>query len=208
MLNRNEILSILIITIVLGAIVSVFQSLEIFLILTLTVLIVILINIFAKKVTSFYLDTDIEIKIWELKQYGVKKHMHFKKGVQMGIFIPLIIKLVTVGVVNWMACLTFEASGKVYRAARKHGIYSFSEVSEEEIGWIAASGIFVTLVFAVVGYLIGQEMFAKISLMYAFFNMIPFFDLDGAKIFFGNVTLWSFLAVVSILGVASIIFIV
>ena len=151
----------------------------------------------------FFLDIDIEVKIWEIKQFWVKKHMHFKNSVQAGIFIPLIVKFVTVGLVNWMTCLTFDASGKVYRAARRHGIYSFSEVSEEEIGWIAAAGIIATLIFAAIFYIIGQGTLTRISIIYAFFNMIPAFDWDGAKIFFGSMTLWSFLAIITLIALAA-----
>ncbi len=203
MFTRKEIFSILVISIVLGLIISLVETLNIFLTTTLFVFIVIAVNVLAKKIMSFFLDIDIEVKIWEIKQLWVKKHMHFKNSVQVGIFIPLIIKFVTVGLVNWMACLTFDASGKVYRAAKRHGIYSFSEVSEEEMGWIAAAGIVVTLLFAVVFYFIGQGTLSRLSIVYAFFNMLPLFDWDGAKIFFGNVTLWSFLEIITLLALAA-----
>ncbi|MBS3084803.1 hypothetical protein J4411_02720 [Candidatus Pacearchaeota archaeon] len=203
MLTRKEFLSILIISIVLGVIISLVENEIIFLKTTLFVFIVILVNTAAKKAAGFYLDTDIEVKIWEMKQFWVQKHIHAKNYIPVGIFAPLIVKFISIGLINWMACLTFDASGKVYRAARRHGIYSFSEVSEEEMGWIAASGTVVTILFAVLAYLIGQETLTKISLAYAFFNIIPAFDWDGAKIFFGNVTLWSFLAVISLIGLVA-----
>ncbi len=203
MLNKKEFFSIAIISVLLGLVISLVENWNIFLTTTLFVFIIIFLNVAVKKIIGFYLGTDIEIKIWEMKQFWVKKHLHSKNPVQAGIFIPLIIKFLSVGLINWMTCLTFDASGRVYRAAKKHGIYSFSEVSEEEIGWVAASGIVATILFGVVFYLIGYETLAKLSLTYAFFNMFPFFDWDGAKIFFGNVTLWSFLAIISIIGVVA-----
>ncbi|MBU2612610.1 MAG: hypothetical protein KKB62_02730 [Nanoarchaeota archaeon] len=200
MLNRKEFFAVVIISIVLGLIISLVKDVNIFLMTTLFVFIAIIANIIAKKIFSFYLDTDIEIKIWEIKQFGVKKHLHFKNFIQAGIFVPLIVKFISVGLINWMACLTFDASGKVYRAAKRHGIYSFSEVSEEEMGWIASAGIITNILLSIVAYLVGAEVLAKISMTYAFFNIIPAFDWDGAKIFFGNVTLWSFLAIISLMG--------
>ncbi|PJC45203.1 hypothetical protein CO037_02725 [Candidatus Pacearchaeota archaeon CG_4_9_14_0_2_um_filter_30_8] len=208
MLTKKEFFSVITISLLLGIIISLLESVNLFLISSLIIFLIIFINISAKKVIAYYLDTDIEVKIWEVKQFWYKKHLHFKKNIQAGIFIPLIIKFFSVGLINWMACLTFEASGKTYRAARRHGIYSFSEVTEEEMGWIAGTGIIVTLIFAVIGYIVGQETFAKLSIMYAFYNMFPIFDFDGSKIFFGNIPFWSFLAIITSLGVLATLFIV
>lgn len=208
MLTKKEFFSVIVVSVVLGIIISLFETVNLFLITTLTVFLVILINLTAKKIFAYYLDTDIETKIWEVKQFWYKRHLNFRNKVQGGVFIPLILKFLSVGLLNWMACLTFEASGKTYRAARRHGIYSFSEVTEEEMGWIAGAGIIITLIFAVIGYLIGQGTFAKLSIMYAFYNMFPIFDFDGTKIFFGNIPFWSFLAVITCLGVLATLFIV
>jgi len=208
MLTKKEFFSVIIISLVLGIIISLFESINLFLTTTLIIFLVIIINISAKKIAGYYFDTDIEIKIWEIKQFGYKKHHYFKKPIQAGIFIPLIIKFLSVGLINWLACLTFEASGKVYRSARRHGIYAFSNITEEEIGWIAGAGIIANLLFAIIGYFIGQETFAKISLFYAFFNIIPAFDWDGAKVFFGNIPFWSFLAILSSIGILATIMII
>jgi len=208
MLTKREFFSVIIISLILGIIISLFETVNLFLIASLTIFLIIFINISAKKVIAYYLDTDIEVKIWEVKQFWYKKHLSFRNKVQVGIFVPLIIKFFSVGLFNWMACLTFDASGKTYRAARRHGIYSFSEVTEEEMGWIAGTGIIITLVFAVIGYMVGQETFAKLSVMYAFYNMFPIFDFDGAKIFFGNIPFWSFLAIISSIAMLATILIV
>ncbi|MCR4327342.1 MAG: hypothetical protein NUV46_02055 [Nanoarchaeota archaeon] len=208
MLTTKEFLSILIVSLVLGIVVSLVESINIFLITSLFVFVVIIVNVSAKKVFSYYLDTEINIKIWELKQFWVKRHTHFRSPVMMGIFVPLVVKFISVGLVNWMACLTFDTSGKVYRAAKRHGIYSFSEVTEEEMGWIAGAGIIANLLFAVIAYMIGQETLAKISITYAFFNIIPAFDWDGAKVFFGNIPFWAFLAVLSSLAMIATIVII
>jgi len=38
--------------------------------------------------------------------------------------------------------------------------------------------------------------------------MFPLFDFDGAKIFFGNITFWSFLAIITLIGVFATILII
>jgi len=208
MLNKNELSSFMITTLILGFVLSLTDLKNLFLISLISIFTVILINILFKKIAAFYWDTEIEIKNWEILRYGLKPKNHFKKPLQIGLIIPIILKILTLGWLNWTAALTFEIKGKTYRAARRHGIYSFSEVSEAQMGYIAAIGIFGTLLGGIVGYLLGFEDFAKLSLGYAFFNMLPLSTLDGNKIFFGNLTLWNLLAMIILFGLLAIALIV
>lgn len=203
MLNQKEMISIASITILLGILVSITPSSEgiwswnLLFITTGLVFLAIMINVIAKKIASFYLDTEIEILTWEFGKFGYKKHQKFKKPILAGIFIPLLVKFFSVGILNWMACLTFEVKGKIYKAAKRHGIYAFSNVTEEEMGIIAGIGIMANLLFALIGYLIGSPELAKINLSFALYNLIPLSNLDGSKIFFGGKILWVFLATIT-----------
>jgi Zn-dependent protease len=107
-----------------------------------------------------------------------------------------------------MASLTFEVKAKTYRAARRHGLYTFSEMTESHIAYIAAAGILANLIFAVIGYLVGFTEFSVLNLYYALFNLLPLSKLDGNKIFFGNLILWSFLVCLAVVGLFLRIFIV
>ena len=208
MLTKKEIINILIVTLVLAFVISLIETLEIFLCTLLAVFLVIMVNLGSKKITSFYLDTEIETKLWEIKRYGFKTNKHFKRPFPAGAFFPIITTAFSFGYVNWMASLIFDVKGKVYKAAKRHGLYSFSGIAEDHIGLIAAAGIFANLVFAVIGYLINFPEFAKLNIYYAFFNMLPLSDLDGNKIFFGNLILWSFLASLTLVGLFYTIFII
>lgn len=194
MLNKKEIIPILVITLILGLTISLIKSFEVFLYSLLFIFLVIIINIFAKKILSFYLDSEIDIKIWEFKRYGFKAHKYLKKAFPIGAFLPVIVAAVSLGYLNWFACLIFDVKPKTYRAAKRHGLYSFSEMTEHHIAMIAGAGILANLLFAVIGYLIGFPVFAKLNIYYAFFNMIPISSLDGNKIFSGSLVTWSFLA--------------
>ncbi len=208
MLNQKEILAILSSTIVLGILISLIETWNIFFITTGLILIVILINIVAKKVTSFYLETETEISLWEFKKFWYKKNHKFSKPIPAGILIPLAIKFFSVGLITWMACLTFEVKGKIYKAAKRHGLYSFSGVTEEEIGWIATAGIIMNILFSILGYVLGYGQFAQLNILYAFFNLIPLSNLDGSKIFFGNKLVWTILAIIASMGVLGMLVIV
>ena len=176
----------------------------------LAVFVLILINVLAKKIFGFYLETETEIKFWEISGTGIKKRKNFKKPFPIGAFLPLISKIILFPIngLAWMASLVFEVKPKSYRAAKRHGLYTFSEMTEEHMGYIAAAGIFATLVFAVIGYLLGFTEFSKLSIYYALFNMFPISSLDGNKIFFGNIVLWSFLASLVVIGLLFMVFIV
>lgn len=200
MLNKKEITAIAIVTLILGFTLSLVRTWQAFLYTLVVVFLVLIINILAKKIASFYLDSEIETQLWEIKQYGFKKHKRFKKPFPAGAFFPIILTAFSFGYLTWMACLVFEVKPKVYRAAKRHGLYSFSEMTEHHIGLIAAAGVLANLTFAVIGYLIGLPYFTTLNIYLAFFNMIPLSNLDGNKIFFGSLVLWSFLASVVLIA--------
>lgn len=209
MLNKKEIILIIIVTLILSFMISLLETIEIFLYTLLAVFLVLTINIAAKKIIGFYLDSKIEIKLWKINQYGFKAHQHFKKPLSAGAVFPILSKLFLFPIHNfiWMASLIFDVKPKIHRATKRHGLYSFSEITESHLGLIATAGIVANLIFAVIGYLIGFPDFSRLSIYYAFFNMIPLSELDGNKIFFGNKILWSFLASIVLIGLFYALFI-
>ena len=200
MLNKREIITIALAALILAFAINLLQELASFIYIFFMVLIVLIINILSKKIASFYLDSEIEIKFWEVKRYWFKPSSYFKKPFPVGIFLPIITTFLTLGNFVWMASLIFDVRAKIYKAAKRHGLYSFSEMTESQIGLIATAGVLANLLFAVIGYLIGLPQFARLNIYLAFFNMIPLADLDGNKIFFGNIVLWSFLAAITLIA--------
>ncbi len=208
MINKKEIFSILTAALAITISVSLFRSWESILYSFITVFLIIAVNIAAKKTTSYYLDSEIETKLWEIKRYGIKPHRHFKKPFPAGAFFPILSKLILFPFKSfaWMASLIFDVKPKVYRAAKRHEFYSFSEMTENHIGLIASAGIFANIIVAIITYFLGFTEFTKISIYYTFFNMLPISNLDGNKIFFGNIVIWGFLASLVLLGMLFIIF--
>lgn len=208
MFTKNEVLIIILVTVILGFSVTLVSSLNAFLYALVAVLVVLLVNIFAKKITSYYLDTETEVKLWEIKRFGMGSKQTFKKNFPAGAILPVIISILTLGKIYWMASLVFDVKPRTYKAAKRFGLYTFSEMTEWHIGVIAASGILANLIFGLIGYLTGFSEFAKLSLYYALFNMIPISRLDGNKIFFGSVVMWSFLAILVLIGLGYALFLV
>ena len=213
MLKTKEISIIILVSVILAFALSLTSGLNltVFLYLLLSLFLIIILNVSAKKVAAYYLESEIDVRLWEIERYGFKPRQYFKRPIPAGVFFPLILIILSFGYVKWLACLVFEVKPKIYRAAKRHGLYSFTEITEYHMALIASAGIIVNLVFAIVGYLIGlpKEMdFSRLSIYYAFFNMLPLSDLDGNKIFFGSLVLWSFLATLVLIGVFYSIFLV
>lgn len=208
MLNKKELGTLVVITIVLTVTMSFLKNISILLDILLAVFLVLIFNTAAKKIAAFYLDSEIEIKPWQINRYGFKKTQYFKRPFPAGIAFPILVSLVSLGNLPWLASMVFEVKPKVYRAAKRHGLYSFSEMTESHIGFIAAAGVMINIVLAVISYFLGFETFARINIYFAFFNMLPLSDLDGNKIFFGNIVLWSFLAILVIIGLGYALFLI
>ncbi|OYT36761.1 hypothetical protein B6U91_00420 [Candidatus Pacearchaeota archaeon ex4484_71] len=208
MMNKKEIIVFVLTLLVLSFTISMFDIRNLFLTSLIYISIILFTNVLAKKATAHFLDSEIEIKTWEIRRFGFKKHLTSKRPFAIGVFLPIILKLITAGFLNWMATMVFDVKAKVYRAAKRHGLYAFTEMSEAQIGAIAASGIIMSILISVLGYFAGFQDFAKLSIWFAFFNIIPISNLDGNKIFFGSVLLWTILATIILIGALATIFIV
>ena len=202
MINKKELILVLSTILLITFTINLLKDWNQFLIILLSVFIVIGANIFTKKVLAYYLDSEIEIRLWQITRFGFKKEQQFRRPFPAGAFLPIISKLFFFPFKSfiWMASLVFDIKPKVYRPAKRHGLYSFSEVTESQIGLIAAAGITINLCLALIGYFAGFNLFAQLNIYYAFFNMLPLSSLDGNKIFFGNLILWSFLASLTLIG--------
>ncbi len=165
-------------------------------------LIIIGVNILAKKVVANLLDTDVEHAIWFWSRYGVKPgyHIGYPKEIPVpaGVLLPLILAAFSAGYVKFATILTYETSALKRRVAKKTGFYSFAEVTDWHIAVIGGAGVVAVLLLSFICYWIPSlEELARISAFYAFFNLIPFSKLDGAQIYFGSRVLWTALAIIS-----------
>jgi hypothetical protein len=213
MLNKKEITLILLGVILLSLVINLGQEINKIGYILVSIFFIFLINITAKKITAYYLDSEIEIDFWKIKRYGFRTHQHFKKLFPAGIIFPFIFKIIffVFTYFTWMAILIFNIKSRTYRAAKRFGLYTFSEMSEYHIGLIAASGIIANYLFIIIAYLIEipiEMHFIELSIFFIFFNLLPLSNLDGNKIFFGSIVLWSFLAIITLISLLSIIIII
>ena len=199
-IEKEEIITFIIVAIILAFSLSFLKPLQVFSTALLIVIIILFTNLLAKKAAAYLLDTEVQMKIWYMDRYGFKPHKHFKRPLPMGIILPVMLALASLGKLFWLAVAICDVKPQVYRAAKRHGIYSFSEVTDLHLGIIAAAGILANIVVAAIAYFLNFPEFSRISIYYACFNLIPFSDLDGNKIFFGNIILWSFTAIIALIA--------
>lgn len=200
-MELNEIFSVLLAVIVLAFTVSLAKlNFDTFILAALFFIIIFIVNITAKKLTAYYMQASVETKIWQFQRYGIYERSYFKYPIPIGIILPFLVSVFSLGSFFWLAATQSEIKASKARVIKKHDFYSFSEMTEFHIGVIPAAGIFACLVLAFIAYLINQPELGKLSIYFAAFNMIPLGNLDGTKIFFGSIILWFILAAVTLIA--------
>tara|TARA_Y100000310_G_C20341282_1_gene649933 strand:- start:46 stop:684 length:639 start_codon:yes stop_codon:yes gene_type:complete len=166
-------------------------------------IIILAVNIFAKKSMAYRLDADIEHTILTWSRWGLRPNQHTRKSWPMGTLLPLILVAISQGSAKIMTLLTYEAKALKHRAARRHGHKSYTELTDKHNAYIGAAGIFALLMLSTIIYFIpGLGALSRYAAFYAFWNLLPLSKLDGAQIFFGNRTLYAFLAILTIIFAA------
>lgn len=153
--------------------------------------------VIGKKVMANALDTKVTHELWHMERvlivskdlvFGFTKKQGFGSRIPMGIFIPLLITVLTAGFVKFTPILTYEPEATKYHAAKRFGTKSTLLVSEEQNALIAASSAFALFALAIIVYFLlpAQVELSKLSIYYALSNLIPISKLDGAQLFFGS----------------------
>ncbi|MEM3112895.1 MAG: hypothetical protein QXI33_00530 [Candidatus Pacearchaeota archaeon] len=163
-------------------------------------------NILTKKISAYYFESELYVKIWMWERYGFKRHEYLNTPIPLGILLSAIIALITKGFFIFMAVLESDAEGTSARASKRHGIYRFTELTENNLGMILASGVVFNLLLAVFAYLADLSLLGRWSIFYAAYSLLPFGSLDGTKIFFGNRVVWFTLAVITSIFLSYVLF--
>ena len=122
---------------------------------------------------------------------------YFKKPVPLGFILPVLLSLITLGYARFLAFLEYDMYASKSRASKRIGNVRFSELTESHVGAVGAFGILANLVLGGLAYVLAAPDLARLSVYYAFANIIPFSKLDGVKIFFGSRVAWFILAILS-----------
>lgn len=193
MLKPQEIFHVIIAILVFAFAISFTQGAGAFLLALFSSFLIIIINAEAKKLAAYYFEIDIRIKTWHFQRYGFFPSSYFTIPIPIGIILPVLISIVSLGYAKWMAFLQFDSRPLKEKAAKKHYGDRFSELVEKHIAFIAASGILGNIILAIISAIFNLGDLARLSIYYGFFNMLPISQLDGSKIFFWSWRLWLFM---------------
>lgn len=167
---------------------------------------IVLVNLVAKKLTASHYEANLETKIWSWQRFGVRRRQKLKSSAPAGIILPFLISILSFGNFLFFAVLESEVEGTSARASKRHGRYRFTEMTDNHISVILSMGVIFNLILAVIAYLINLSELGKWSIYYATYSLIPFGNLDGTKIFFGNRVLWFALTIITLIFLSYALF--
>lgn len=206
-MKSSEILHIILAIIVLAFSATLAKlDLASFLLAALFFAIIFLVNILVKKLTAYYLEAGAETKIWQFQRFGFKESHYLKTPIPIGIILPLLVSIASLGNYYWLAATQTEIRALKSRVAKKHDFYSYSELTEFHIASICAAGIAACLILAFLAYLFNLPELGKLAIFFSLFNMLPLGNLDGTKIFFGSLILWFVLGAITLIAVGYALF--
>lgn len=204
MFKINEVFQILLVIILFAFIINFLSGLETFLFALLIAFIIISVNVITKKMIASSIDLEIEQKILQFQRWGFYKRSKLKKSIPFGLILPFFMLWLSypTGFFKMFTFLQYDLKPTKARAAKKHGgLYRFSELTEFHIALPAIWATVATLLLAVLAYLLNFPDLARYSIYYSAWNLIPFGQLDGCKMFFGSKLWWLFFVIMSILGI-------
>ena len=165
--------------------------------------IIILTSVITKKIAGPFYDIKVEHKILEFRRWGVYVRSKFKNPIPMGLILPFFFSIISLGMIKPFTLLQFNYENLVKRRIRRRrgeSDYRRVEVNETDPAFTVAWGFFALLILALIATIIKQPELAKYSIYYGFWNLIPFGNLDGMKLFFGSFFNWVLLAIIYIIS--------
>jgi len=176
-----------------------------FLRVAVSVSVVVLVHYFGHKWVARRYGTDVIHKVWTIKRYGFQKKAHFPvkldflgltiipiKSFPLGPVLAVIVSFLSNGKLFFTPVEAIDIKSDEHRRVGRWRI----KVLESETARIALAGPAANIFFAFIIQSFNHSgMFDKIILMsclYATYHMIPWSQLDGAKILFGSAYLYVF----------------
>ncbi|HIH25502.1 hypothetical protein J4476_00145 [Candidatus Woesearchaeota archaeon] len=128
-----------------------------------------------------------EYTIWNVKKFWFKG-AESKKGMPFGILLALIVVIVSKGKLFFTAIGEHKLNENIEHRTGRRRIH----LQDYERAMICLYSIWSGVILAIIGAATGIKMLITINFFLIIFNYLPIGDLDGAKIFFGNLFLYVF----------------
>jgi len=173
---------------------------------TLLVFTIIIVSwIATKKLIAAHFAIKIEHTDWKLIQWWWLVRAYFRKPLPLGLIAPFFLAIFTLGYLKPFTFFQFDAENiEERRILKRHGPRGSRRkeiITEADLGYTAASGMYLLLALAIIGVILkpyfpafGADL-AKYSIYYGIWNLLPIGQLDGTKILFGTTVQYSFLVI-------------
>ncbi len=160
--------------------------------------IVVLVHYLGHKIVAKHYGAQITHQFWSIKRFGFPKKAKFsnlKKGINsipLGGILAVIITFLSNGKLFFFPVESIEVKAKEYKRLGRNKL----KILEKEVARIAFAGPTANIFFAFILQSFneygGFNQIILTSCLYAVYSMIPWSQLDGAKIFFGSLNLYIF----------------
>lgn len=178
---------------------------------------IIFLSVTAKKLRAPLQSIKIEHKIWEFQRWGPYKRSKFKKPIPMGLIFPFFLGLFSLGYLKPFVFLQFdfEDDPDRRRLSQRGGRKAVRKqyLNQEDYGYTAAAGFYTVLALAIIGGILSWQYnltfgadLAKFSIYYGLWNLVPFGQLDGSRLFFGVYGGWIFITLLYLIGLLLVVF--
>jgi len=165
--------------------------------------IIILTSVITKKIAGPFYDIKVEHKVLGFKRWGVYIRSKFKSPVPIGLILPFFFSIISLGMIKPFTLLQSDYKNLMKRRIRRRkGESDYRRVEENETdpAFTVAWGFLALLILALIATIIKQPELAKYSIYYGVWNLIPFGNLDGTKLFFGSLINWTLLTIIYIIS--------
>ena len=198
----------IVITIIIFTFIILFPLVELNPLLLIIPAIIILTTTITKKFAAEHYNLKIKYNIWQFQRYWFTTKSYFKKPIPMGLIMPFFLAFFSIGLIKAFTFLQFDYENLPRRRMlKKSGRIRRIEINETDPAFTAAWGFYSLLVLTAISIILTMLTdllvfadLAKYSLYYGAWNLIPISNLDGTKLFFGNLFNWIVLAIIFFIG--------
>ena len=173
-------------------------------------------SVIVKKLLAPRYSLKIEHRIWEFQRWGPYKRSRFKKPMPMGLIFPFFLGLFSLGYLKPFTFLQFDIEDDPDRRRLSQLGYTKHRrkqyMNQSDYGYVASWGFYTILLLAMIGGIISFQYnsgfgadLAKFSIYYGIWNLVPFGQLDGSRLFFGVFWGWIFLTLLYIIGLLFVV---
>jgi hypothetical protein len=183
---------------------------------TLIFFLIIFTSVTVKKLKAPSFSIKIEHKIWEFQRWGLYERSRFKKPVPMGLIFPFFLGIFSLGYLKPFVFLQFDFEDDLNRRKLSQKGYKRAVrkdyLNQEDYGYTSAWGFYAVLFLAIIGGSLSFQYnlefgadLAKFSIYYGLWNLVPFGQLDGSRLFFGVFWGWIFITILYLIGLLFVI---